>query len=326
MGLGLFSRGKADAAAAPLLKSGSFAPADKLRLPVDPLARAQQLGRHGVLLTQPERWRACPGYEQARQAAAAAIDAQYALVPDGLISLALTIFDQPGQPEFDTETQPFLLARHTITNAQFQGFVDDGGYEELGYWPEDIWPHLINFKDLTGSTAPRYWREGRHDKRLSNHPVVGVCFYEAQAYATWAGLRLPTEPEWQMAASWRIRSAANVQRRYPWGDGLDLRCCNIWATGHDGTLAVDACPEGAAPNGVLQLIGNVWEWTDFDFETTDREGRSIVGETLLKSIRGGAHDTYFPWQATSDFRSGLSCLSRVHNVGFRCAFDLPTDC
>ena len=181
---------------------------------------------------------------------------------------------------------------------------------------------MISFKDQTDHAGPRFWRAGRHHRDLAKHPVVGICYYEAEAYARWAGFRLPTEIEWQMAASWRIRSSAHVHRRYPWGDALDLSFCNIWASGHGGTLPVDACPGGAAPNGVVQLIGNVWEWTASDFEAVDREGRSVVGDTLLKSIRGGAYDTYFPWQAVGAFRSGLRCLTRAHNVGFRCALDL----
>jgi gamma-glutamyl hercynylcysteine S-oxide synthase len=325
MGLGLFSRNKAETPATAPAQRVEFVPAPPAALPSEPVARARALGRWGLLVNQPQRWAACADYPTARAAAARVLDEAFALVPEGLATLPATIFDQPGQPETDVETAPYLLALTAVTNAQYQGFVDDGGYEELGYWPEDIWPNLINFKDQTGASAPRFWRDGRHDQRLAAHPVVGVCYYEAAAYATWAGYRLPTEAEWQMAASWRIRSAANVARRYPWGDGLDLRCCNIWATGHNATLPVDVCTPGAAPNGVLQLIGNVWEWTNDNLQVTDREGRTVVGETLLKAIRGGAYDTYFPWQATSDFRSGLGCLSRVHNTGFRCALHVPAD-
>ena len=85
---------------------------------------------------------------------------------------------------------------------------------------------------------------------------------------------------------------------------------------------MDACPAGAAPNGIQQLVGNTWEWVASDFNCTDDQGRDIVGESLLKGIRGGAFDTYFAWQATGAFRSGLPCLARVGNVGFRCALDL----
>jgi iron(II)-dependent oxidoreductase len=80
---------------------------------------------------------------------------------------------------------------------------------------------------------------------------------------------------------------------------------------------------GASPNGVLQLIGNVWEWTGSNFEVS-YEYRPVVGDMLLKSIRGGAFDTYFAAQATSAFRTGMAALARVHNVGFRCALDMGT--
>jgi len=323
MALGLFSRTPAAVDSQSILAQGDFLPAEKTKLADNPLARALQQGRFGQIVGQPDRWRDHASFERTLAAAARAVDARFALVPEGFVSITLSIFDQPGCPEQDCETEPFLFARHAVTNAEFQLFVDGGGYEDLELWPEEIWPHLINFKDQTGRPGPRFWRNGRHHRRLANHPVVGISFYEAAAYVRWAGLRLPDEAEWQMAASWRIRSAAHVPRRYPWGDALDLSCCNIWASGHGGTLPVNACAAGAAPNGVLQLIGNVWEWTSSDFESTDREGRKVVGDTLLKSIRGGAYDTYFPWQAVATFRTGLRCLARVHNVGFRCAMDLP---
>ncbi len=88
------------------------------------------------------------------------------------------------------------------------------------------------------------------------------------------------------------------------------------------TVPVDEFESGAAPNGVLQLVGNVWEWTASDLDITDPQGHPLVGDMLLKSIRGGAFDTYFPAQATSFFRTGLASLARAHNVGFRCVMDL----
>jgi iron(II)-dependent oxidoreductase len=298
-----------------------FAPAPRVTLPSDPLEKALEMGRFGQIVFNANGWRRYANFEKVHQAAMRALDDCLGYVPEGFASLHTTIDNQPGAPEQDHEVRPFLLARHCVTNAEYQMFVDDGGYEDLDLWPEEIWPHLIGFKDQTGHAAPRYWCEGRHDRTLARHPVVGVCYYEAVAYARWAGVRLPTSAEWQMAATWRIRSSAHVQRRYPWGDALDLGCCNIWASGHRGTLPVDACPGGAAPNNVQQLIGNVWEWTDSDFLCTDEQGRVIVGEMLMKCIRGGAFDTYFPWQATSTFVSGLGVLSRARNVGVRCAAD-----
>jgi iron(II)-dependent oxidoreductase len=225
----------------------------------------------------------------------------------------------------DYETSPFLLARYLVTNAQYQNFVDVGGYSELELWDREIWPHLIDFKDQTEEPGPRFWRKARHNRSLAEHPVVGICYYEASAYSRWAGFRLPSEAEWQMAASWRIRSSANVLRRYPWGDALDVNKCNIWASGLAGTVPVNAYANGSAPNGVCQLCGNVWEWTASDFEMTDDENNPVLGDMLMKSIRGGAFDTYFPSQATSCFRTALASLARPHNVGIRLALDLPQD-
>lgn len=331
MGLNIFSRRQADSVGTvqdrrpeprKVRTPPPFEPAEPLHLEADPLLRCLQLERFGMITARQESWRNHPGAKAVLDSAANALDEMFALVPEGFASLPQTANGLPGAPELDVETQAFLLQRHTVTNAQFQKFVDAGGYEDLEYWPKDIWPHIIDFRDQTHTSGPRYWRNGRHNKLLAHHPVVGVCYYEAAAYARWAGYRLPSEAEWQMAASWRIRSSANVLRRYPWGDALDIRRCNIWASGVGTTLPVHGCDSGAAPNGVLQLIGNVWEWTSSDFDITDDEGRNIVGDMLMKSIRGGAFDTYFPFQATSAFRTGLPSLVRAHNTGFRCAMDL----
>lgn len=322
MGLSLFSKKKpAPVVDQTTTRGPNFEPAERIRYAENALERMLQQRRYGQIVVHGQHYLEQPGFDRVLQAAIKAIDERFAMVPEGFVSIPTTISDDPGSPEQDVETAPYLLARYSVTNADFQAFVDSGGYEDLALWPEDIWPHLIDLKDLTGQPAPRFWYNTRHDRRFADHPVVGICFYEAQAYCTWAGVRLPTEAEWQMAASWRIRSAANVNRRYPWGDTFDLANCNIWASGHSATLPVQALPGSAAPNGVIQLIGNVWEWTSSDFDMSDEKGRKIVGDMLMKSIRGGAYDTYFPWQAISTFRTGLGCMSRFQNVGFRCALD-----
>lgn len=294
-----------------------FQPAEKPTPEADPLKRLLQQERFGYVVRHHRDLGGAPALGAVLQAAIEAIDDRFALVPEGYVTLPKTVNDYPGCPEEDIETEAFLLARLCVTHEQYQKFVDDGGYANLDLWPADILPHLVDFVDQTGQAAPRYWRSGRHDRRLSDHPVVGICYYEAAAYAKWAGYRLPTNAQWQMAASWRIRSVAQVLRRYPWGDALDTGKCNVWASRIGGTAPVTAYANGAAPNGVLQLIGNVWEWTESDFEVTDDQGRPLVGDMLMKEVRGGAFDTYFPSQATSSFRTGLAALVRAHNVGFR---------
>lgn len=327
MALTLFGRRATDKPAgktsrAPAIVEQPFVPADPVRINPDPLAQAVELERFGLLLQPDSPLAANPDFQRVRRIAQEKLDEIFAIVPEGFASLQQWVNDQPGSPEMDVETQPFLLGRCCVTNAQFQRFVDAGCYDNLDLWPKEIWPHLIDFKDLTGCSAPRYWRNGRHSKLLADHPVVGLCQYEAEAFARWTGFRLPTEAEWQMAATWRIRSAANTLRRYPWGDALDTKRCNIWATGIGHTVPVQEYMAGAAPNHVQQLIGNVWEWTAGQFDMMDDIGRTIVGDMIMAPIRGGAFDTYFPAQASGLFRTGLVSLARTHNVGFRCALDL----
>ncbi|MFQ5430247.1 MAG: formylglycine-generating enzyme family protein [Phycisphaerae bacterium] len=306
----------------PSTQRETFVPAPATELAPDPVRQCLDLERFGFLLARRADWKDHPEIEDACRTAREAVDERFAIVPEGFVTFPKTVRDFPGCEEETMETEAFLLARHAVTNAQFQKFVDAGGYQDLELWPKDIWPHLIDFRDATEEPGPKFWRLGRHNARLSDHPVVGICYYEAAAYARWAGFRLPTEAQWQMAATWRIRSEANVLRRYPWGDALDTTRCNIWSSGFGKTVPVDAYPNGVAPNQVCQLVGNVWEWTDGLFEVTDEDGGVILGDMRLSSIRGGAFDTYFPAQATSEFRTGLVSMARVHNVGFRCAMDL----
>jgi iron(II)-dependent oxidoreductase len=125
-----------------------------------------------------------------------------------------------------------------------------------------------------------------------------------------------------MAASWHINSSADLIRRFPWGDAMDATKCNIWTSRKRGTVPVQDYASGAAPNHVLQLIGNVWEWMDTEYNAVDDQNRPIVGEMPMHGVRGGAFDTYFETQASSHFRTGQITLTRMHNTGFRTAMDL----
>ena len=306
----------------PIPEDPEYVLAPRVALEEDPAKRLYQQGRYNALLREEAPWRSQPTGLAVAEQAKQQLERRMALVPAGSVAIPQTLSAQPGAAEEEFDVEPFLLDVHTVTNGRFQHFVDAGGYDELDYWPEEIWPHLIEFKDLTGEPGPRFWRRGRHDKRLSDHPVVGVSWYEAQAYALWIGQRLPTESEWQMAASWHINSSADLLRRFPWGDAMDNMRCNIWPSRRGRTVQVTEYPKGAAPNQVLQLIGNVWEWTDTEYTVTDDEGRPIVGEMPMHVVRGGAFDTLFETQTTSQFRTGQIALGRTYNTGFRCAMEL----
>ena len=114
-----------------------------------------------------------------------------------------------------------------------------------------------------GIPGPRHWRHGRYPRGEEQHPVVGVSWYEAAAYARWVGKRLPTDAEWVKAGSWPVAAGGDslLARRYPWGDAMDRRRANLWGSGPGRTVDVDEFAEGASVGGVEQLIGNVWEWT-----------------------------------------------------------------
>lgn len=288
----------------------------------DPLARMLQQGRSAVILREEGTWNSHGQWTKIMRLAKRELEQRMALVPAGSVSLVKTLDGQTGPPEEDIIVEPFLLDVHTVTNGRFQKFVDAGGYDALEFWPEEIWPHLIELKDQTGQPAPRFWRHGRCDVRTADHPVVGISWYEAQAFALWVGQRLPTEAEWQMAASWHIHSSTDMLRRFPWGDSLDNHRCNIWSSRVGNTKPSNSYPKGAAPNHILQLVGNVWEWMDSEYNIADEEGRPIVGEMPMHVVRGGAFDTYFEVQATSSFRTGQIALARPHNTGFRCATNL----
>jgi len=334
MALKLFSRKSSDAR--PSSKSGrgkqnigssplsdpDFNPAPCETLDADPLKRLYQQGRHNIILQDGAQWQEHPQGQLIMQQAKEELEQRMALVPAGGVVLPMTLSAQPGAAEEDVDVEPFLLDVHCVTNARFQKFVDAGGYDALECWPEEIWPHLIELKDLTGQPAPRLWRNARHDERLADHPVVGVSWYEAQAFALWIGQRLPSEAEWQMAASWHINSSTDIMRRFPWGDAMDNTRCNIWSSRHSGTVPVGEYPNGSAPNQVRQLVGNIWEWTDTEYAIADDVGRPIVGEMPMHVVRGGAFDTYFETQSANYFRTGQIALARTYNTGVRCAMKL----
>ncbi len=299
-----------------------FVASQPLKHENDPLKRLLQQMRYGIVARNREKWASHPEGDAIWRQACGLLEDRFALVPSGAATLSQTLDEQSDEAHMDIDVEPYFIAIHPVTNEDYQAFVDDGAYDALDLWPEEIWPHMIEFQDLSGTLGPRFWREGRHDARRSRHPVIGISWYEATAYAAWAGLRLPTEAEWQMAASWRIKSSADVFRRFPWGDAMDCTRCNVWGTGIATTAPVDDYVGGAAPNCTQQLIGNIWEWVSTEFHIMSEDRTPIVGEMPMMGVRGGAFDTYFESQATSTFRTGQIALGRTHNVGVRCALDL----
>lgn len=230
----------------------------------------------------------------------------------------------PAQMQGLEEVAGCYLDRYTVTNADFQHFVDAGGYEQFALWHEEALPALFEFVDRTGTPGPAFWYDGQFPQGEDRLPVVGISWYEAAAYARWVGKRLPTDAEWTKAGAWPVETSPGriTQRRYPWGDTFEARRAALWGSGQKGPVAVDCYEEGATLGGIHQLIGNVWEWTCTPLDATSRE-TAAEGHSL-KVIHGGAFNTYFENQATCHFRSGERPLARRANLGLRLALSIET--
>jgi iron(II)-dependent oxidoreductase len=260
------------------------------------------------------------------QCAVQAFNHAMSLVPEGSVLVRSGRLENTDSRDEQTgdrlvNVESVYLDRYCVTNQQFQRFVAAGCYEQASLWDLEIRPGVAGFVDRTGRPGPRFWQGGTFPSDQPNHPVVGVSWYEAVAYARWVGKRLPTDAEWIKACGWPVPTSTSrpKQRTYPWGETMDLRFANLWGSGANGIVAVDQFPDGASVGGVFQLIGNVWEWTRSSFGAWDAASRRLDGDLPMKSIRGGAFDTYFDNQATCQFQSGDSSTSRKHNIGFRCA-------
>jgi len=191
-------------------------------------------------------------------------------VPGGAFSLGATpdtpfVFDNEKWAH-EVQVAPFRIARAPVTNDEFAEFVEVGGYRQERHWTEDGW----RWRCFAGAERPVYWepapgggfRWRRYDRleALPAHaPVSHVNAFEAEAYSRWAGRRLPTEAEWELAASGR--AIEGTQRLFPWGvDPPTPARANLDGRAR-GCIDVGALPAGDSPFGCRQMIGNVWEWT-----------------------------------------------------------------
>jgi iron(II)-dependent oxidoreductase len=164
------------------------------------------------------------------------------------------------------EVRPFRIARTPVTNAEYLGFVRAGGYRRREWWSDEGW----RWRESAGASAPRYWVEkdgawrerrfGDEVKLEDELPVMHVNWHEANAYCRYAKRRLPSETEWEFAATY---SGNGGKRRYPWGDAEDRTRANLDS---GGRAPVSAFAGGDSLAGCRQMLGNVWEWTSSAFE------------------------------------------------------------
>ena len=192
----------------------------------------------------------------------------------------------------------FYMSLYCVTNAQFTRFVAETGYQTQGNWKQ-------------------YATAGKDD-----HPVVAVTWFDAVAYCDWAGLRLPTEAEWEKAAR------GTDGRVYPWGNTWDAKRCQNYNNrgGYPDTCPVDGYPESCSVYGMYQMAGNVWEWCSslykpYPYRADDgreERGKNVAGDRA-RVLRGGSWLTddehYFRCAA----RDRNDPASRDANNGIRCA-------
>jgi formylglycine-generating enzyme required for sulfatase activity len=203
-------------------------------------------------------------------------------------------FEGPEEfPQHSVNLPTYRIGKFEVTRGEFRKFIEAGGYTNASYWSAEGWKwkesNVIDYAGMNGSVthtvkpnrdqkrnAPEHWAEEQewighgfgHPRfiQTDRHPVVGVTYYEAEAYCKWAGGRLPTEAEWEKAARWdEKKQHANT---WPWGDTWDPEACNNPADHHPAgggysvnqSAPVGSYPKGASPYGCMDMVGNAYEW------------------------------------------------------------------
>jgi iron(II)-dependent oxidoreductase len=235
------------------------------------------------------------------------------------------------RPAHLARTDAFWLDSTPVTNGDYLRFIAEGGYHERRWWSERGWAHRC----AANLVAPQFWhREGAAWWRTRfgvtelvppDEPVVHVCFFEAEAYAAWAGKRLPTEVEWEKAA--RLDPATGRSRRFPWGDADPTPARANLGQRHLQPAPAGSYPAGASPLGVHQLIGDVWEWTSSGFSGYPgftpfpyQEYSQVFLGGDYRMLRGGSFGTDAA-ACRGTFRNWDHPVRRQIFSGLRCARD-----
>lgn len=237
------------------------------------------------------------------------------------------------KPQHKVYLPAYTLDRTPVTNAEYRRFIQAGGYGNSVYWKEASavgrWEKGA-YIDYGGKPRAQPWLWADPKWNGDQYPVVGVTWYEALAYARWAGKRLPTEAEWEKAASWEPvdketgkQGDTGRKRRYPWGDAWDAKRCNTIESGLQKTTPVGTySPAGDSPCGAADMAGNVFEWCStrsgsrYPYDPDDGREDLGGGDTVGRVLRGGLWATDRKW-ARGAFRRRGNPWDGNYNRGFR---------
>jgi formylglycine-generating enzyme required for sulfatase activity len=245
-------------------------------------------------------------------------------VPGGVFVMGTDPEVEPEQkphesPQIEPDLRPFEIMRTPVTVARFEGFVRAGGYETREHWSPEGWA----FRSEGALRCPRFASPEERAEwgpyLTPSRPVVGVSWFEAEAYARWAGVRLPTEAEWEKAA----RGTQGFV--YPWGNDWEEDRAAHRGQGPRKTLPVGVFPRGESPYGALDMVGSVWQWCSDAYapdayvhaESRDPTGPPASGRAS-RVVRGGAWNT-LPFSLRCANRNSYPPTARFSNLGFRCA-------
>ena len=244
--------------------------------------------------------------------AALEIDRTLVKASNGLAGMVMI---NKGISQNGVEIPAFLMDQHEITNEEFFNFISFGGYREKKYWVDSViinglpisWEQAMRtFVDKTGIPGPRLWAGGRYPEEKKDHPIAGISWYEAMAYARWAEKNLPTWDEWWLAA------LGETARVFPWGNDVksSSRRANFELR---GTQPVESYPLGTSPFGCYDMAGNVREWL---FDSRSETGlRTVVGGSWADTsyMFETSHAEFFSPDFASDY------------IGFRCVKPISPD-
>ncbi len=237
--------------------------------------------------------------------AASGCPSEMVFVFSGKYPIGSAVLDDRNTPCREARLDGFYIDMFEVTNQEYKEFLVSKDYTNQKHWDPEVAGEILSFKDRTGKPGPAAWENGTFPPGKEEFPVTGVCWYEAKAYASWRDMRLPTEEEWEVAAS--FDTITGRKRIYPWGDDWSATSGNLK---DDEVTKVGSFPKDVSPAGCFDMGGNAFEWTDSIY---DKEYRVIRGGSV------GLSESTLKRFARTTKRKCPKPSYRSPSTGFRCA-------